>query len=316
MDACTSLTPEFVLVPQNAPPRSCPVILLLCPAACVRDVSACGAFVVVAMGCHSADMLWESFAKVLVSTPCADTNRIVLLCNGHEAGQAFQTIKALPGRFAGLSLVCSQYDEALSSSSYSFCPEQITETPVWVSGSTLGALALVKALRGAGNARVVSDISGDGKLEHVASDPAWCTWVKARHVEDLGGRDIIRLRYRSDWAPALLLCRRDRGQWPDPGSPLPSFEPLDSAVARVLREPLQAEGTALSQAEGTAFSPSRWQWQVIEVAASVLEFCATDGRGRWDNAPGGKNYVIMQPGSYEWENGELRREHSVLRKVF
>ena len=115
-------------------------------------------------------------------------------------------------------------------------------------------------------------------------------WARARRRGSPPEADTIRISYCSSWSPAFLVYSADRGPW----------------VARI-PGPGAATGTGSGCAALLAALPERPGWQAVTVRACILEFCATDGRDKWDNAPGGGNYAINEPGEYEWQAGSLTR---------
>ena len=262
----------------------------------VAPASSCGWAV------HASRVL-ELIDEIVGKFRFVDSKRIIL--TGLSMG-GFGTIRigtAAAHRFAGLSPICG-----CSRDTAGALPA-LARMPLWVAHGTLDSIvpvsvsfSAVAAFRAAGNRRIVLDTfpADHDSWSATYSDPAWWGWARARRLDD--GRtsasspsecvETIRITYRSSWSPALLAFRADRGAWVTTAPTAGSVMGAASAASKMLPFEL------LSSHDG---------WQSVTVNASTLEFCVTDGAGAWDNAPGGGNYVIFEPGEYDLDAGKLTR---------
>jgi dienelactone hydrolase len=241
--------------------------------------------------------------SVMARTPSIDPRRVVLTGLSMGGAGVFEIASQHPELFAGISPICGTAPHDVSA---------LAHTPAWVAHGTRDAIIpvgqsilAVKALRAAGNSRVVFDTfpADHDSWSATYSDPSWWAWAKARKRGVPPDAETIRITYRSSWSPAFLVFRADRGAWACriPTGAADVATELDECMARpFVPSPGGASATGALLGE----------WQSITVRASTMTFCATDGRGGWDNPPGGGNYEIREPGVYIWDSGKVTAVHA------
>ena len=233
--------------------------------------------------------------EVIARTPFVDPDRVILTGLSMGGQGAFELGCAGIERFAGVSPICGTVTKKAD-----VC-RSLSNVPLWIAHGLhdsvvplehSGVSEAVTALRAAGNSRVVYHVfpATHDSWSATYSDAAWWGWARARRRGSPPETDTIRISYCSTWSPAILVYSADRGPW-----------------AARLPGPAGTGSTGTGSAALLAAIPERPGWQAVAVRASILEFGATDGRGKWDNPPGGGNYAVVEPGEYEWNAGVLTR---------
>jgi hypothetical protein len=264
----------------------------------------------------------ELIDLILKTTPEIDPCRVVLTGLSMGGAGVYEVGMINTERFAGISPICGSARSAAKD--LSIVAATFARMPAWIAHGLqgtvvplIGSTSAVSALRAAGNTRVVFNTFAAEHDSWTAtySDPAWWAWMRARRRGAPPETEFITLRYRSSWAPAFLVFRANRGEWHSrvvgDGTVTAAWAGGVSAVRGAASDGVVAHHNALAFSaccSATSTGTGSGDWQAVSLAASTLEFCLTDGHGAWDNAPGGGNYAILQPGEYVLDSGSIFRE--------